>query len=569
MDQAAQTAASAYRFEDFLLDPARRSLTRGAQRVELRPKSFDVLVVLVRSAGRALAKDDIVKTVWPGLIVTDESLTRCVSDVRHALGDDAQRLVKTLPRFGYQFAVPVAQSFVGAPVAPASGVERTALSADTGPAPAWTWLAAGLLIIGALAAAAWWHGSRQPAAAAVDLSLVVMPLQVRDGNPQLDYLAEAMAEEISVDLSRIPDSVVIARSSANSYRGRQVDARQVGRELGVRYVLEGSLDRIDTEIRLSLQLVDATSGHTLWAERFDGGIGDMAALHRRITGTVAQSLRLRLIEAESARASRRPVADATAHDLTLRAWSKLGQRSPDAVAEARDILQRALSRDPQSALAWGLLADTYTADVGGRLLRLRGASREEWLELAAKASERAYEIDPDHPNAVGARATVLSLQGRSEQALTMIERKLALNRNDASAWYRLSYTYATLGRAEDAIRAGHEAVRLSPRDSELCGFYVVIAAAHLHLNQDRAALEWARKSALERPDFSVARAWIASAAAHAGEMDAARMAVAEFRRMQPDYTVGSFRAERLCANAVCDAQRERFFAGLHKAGLPD
>jgi len=567
--QQAVDAAAVFRFEDFVLDPARRSLSRAGRAIELRPKSFDVLVVLVQSGGRAVAKEDILQSVWPGLVVTDESLTRCVSDVRHALGDHAQRLVKTLPRFGYQFAVPVLQGPAGDEAPTPARPAQSSAAAGAGPALRWLWPGAALLIIVAAVGAAWLRDGSRPGGTPADLSLVVMPLGSRNGDAPLDYLAEAMAEEITVDLSRIPGSVVIARSSADSYRGRRVDARQVGRELGVRYVLEGSLDRLDHEIRLSLQLVDAASGHTLWAERFDGSLGDTAALHRRITGIVAQSLHLRLIEAESARAGRQPANDASAHDLTLRAWSQLRQSTPESVAAARETLQQALARDPQSALAWSLLADTYTSDVGRRLLHRRGASREQWLERAAQAAERAYEIDPNNPNAVGARATVLSLQARSELALAMVERKLALNRNDASAWFRLSYTYATLGRAEEAVKAGHEAIRLSPRDRELCGFYVVLAAAHLHLKQDRAALEWARKSALERPDFSVARAWIASAAANAGELDTARQAIAEFRRLQPDYTVGSFRAERLCATATCEAQRERFYAGLLKAGLPD
>jgi TolB-like protein/Tfp pilus assembly protein PilF len=534
------------------------------------------LALLVRCSGRALAKDEILKAVWPAVVVTDESLTRCVSDVRHALGDDAQRLVKTLPRYGYQFAASVSQGLAGAEVLHSAASEEALPAAgSTGRVRRWparrSLVVAALLILMLVVGVGWLLGVGRPDAGAAtpQLSLVVMPLASRNGNAQLDYLAEAMTEEITVDLSRIPDSFIIARSSADSYRGRKVDARQVGRELGVRYVLEGSLDRLNDEIRLSLQLVEAPSGRTLWAERFDGQLGDTAALHRRVTGTVAQTLHQRLIDAESARAGQTATVDASAHDLTLQAWSMLRQRTPVSVAAARETLQRALARDAQSALAWSLLADTYSADVGMRLLELRGASRVQWLDLAAQAAERAYATDPNHANAVGARATVLSLQGRSEQALAMIERKLALNRNDASTWYRLSYTYATLGRAEEAIQAGHEALRLSPRDSDLCGFYVVLAAAHLHLKQDPAALAWARKSALERPDFSVARAWIASAAAHAGDLDTARVAVADFRRLQPDYTVGTFRAEKLCANTLCEAQRERFYAGLHMAGLAD
>ena len=164
---------------------------------------------------------------------------------------------------------------------------------------------------------------------------------------------------------------------------------------------------------------------------------------------------------------------------------------------------------------------------------------------------------------------MLALQGRGNDALVLSERRIALNRNDARGWARLSYTHATLGQQQDAIRAGLEAIRLSPRDPNLAGFYVCIAAARLHLGDDSQALEWARKSALEQPNFSMARSWVASAAANLGDLDTARSALAEFRRLQPDYTIGSLRAERLCANPTCEAQRERYYDGLKKAGLPD
>jgi len=170
---------------------------------------------------------------------------------------------------------------------------------------------------------------------------------------------------------------------------------------------------------------------------------------------------------------------------------------------------------------------------------------------------------------LGARAHVLALQGRGEEALAIVERHLSINRNDATAWFRLCYTQVTLARQEQAIEACREAIRLSPRDSYLAGFYVVTAAAHLYLGQDESALAWARKSALEKPEFSIAHSWIASAAANLGDLETARAALAEFHRLKPDYTIGSFRAENLCANALCRAQRERYYEGLRKAGLPE
>ena len=151
----------------------------------------------------------------------------------------------------------------------------------------------------------------------------------------------------------------------------------------------------------------------------------------------------------------------------------------------------------------------------------------------------------------------------------LYERAVALNRNDAMAWFGISYANVVLGRQDQAIHAGHEAIRLSPRDANLNTIYVVLAAAYLFQGRDREALDMARRSALERPDHSVTHSWVASAAANLGDLDAARAAIAEFRRQLPQYTIASFRAEKLCSNATCESQRERYYEGLRKAGLPE
>jgi TolB-like protein/DNA-binding winged helix-turn-helix (wHTH) protein/Flp pilus assembly protein TadD len=539
-------------FEEYALDLTRRVLLRGRRPVALRPKSFDVLAYLAHNAGRVVTKDELIAAVWPGVVVTDESLTRCVSDIRAALGDGAHRLVKTVPRCGYVLAAPTRDGATGA-----QARQRRFL-----PWMLSAWLAL-FLVAGAWLALA-------PRDDDPSLSIVVLPLTSRNGNDEQQYLAEAVTEELTVDLSRIPDSFVIGRSTANTFQGRPVDARRVGSELGVRYVLEGSLDRIGDEVRISLQLVDALSGRALWAERFDGEFRDLPALHRRVTGTVAQSLQLRLVEAESERAQRRSVSDAGAHDLALRAWSLVRRRLPADIAAARSLLQQAVARDPQSAFAWSLLAETYSADVGARTPNpsAAGATRAEWLRLGEQAADRAYALEPNRSTVLGARGFILSLQGRGEEALVMVERHLAVNRNDATAWFRLCYTYATLGRQEEAIKACHEAIRLSPRDAALAGFYVVLAAAHLYLGRDDEALAWARKATSAQPTFAIAHSWVASAAANLGEMETARSALAEYLRQRQDQTITSLREEGLCANATCERQRERYYAGLAKAGLP-
>ncbi|HEY6132526.1 MAG TPA: winged helix-turn-helix domain-containing protein [Rubrivivax sp.] len=585
MGRTEDFTAATFRFDAFELDTQRRMLRRSGADVELRPLAFDALAHLVRHAGQVVTKDELIAAVWPGLVVTDDSIARCISDIRRALGDVEQRIIKTVPRRGYTLAVPVGPDGprfekpepAVLTVACIETVPSAPMVTDAGQPPVRGRLARRLVLGAGVAllcvALAWvvWAMRRhaESATARPGLSIVVLPLTSQGGEPAQDRLAAALTDEITVDLSRIPETFVIARATADSYRGRSVDARQVGRELGVRYVLDGGLVRLGDAVRLTLQLVDSESGRALWADRIDGELPDLPALYHRITGTVARSLDLKLQEVETARARERPAADL--QDLLLQArWLlQFNRTTPDSVQEARRLLERASARDPRSGLAFALLAQTYNVDVSQRWLNLRGTTREQWLQQADRLSERAFQLDPADPRVVGVRGTTLALAGRSDQAVELLERQIALNRNDASAWFWLGYARCTLGRQDEAIAALLQARRLSPRDPNLNGIFVVTAAAHLYLGNDRDALEWARRSVLERPQHAVAHSWVAAAAANLGEKETANASLAEFRRLLPSYTITSFRDERLCANDLCRGQRERYYAGLAKAGLPE
>lgn len=580
MDRIGHIPAATFRFDAFELDGQRRTLRRSGADVELRPLAFDALTYLVRHAGRVVTKEELIAAVWPGLVVTDDSIARCVSDIRRALGDADQKIIKTLPRRGYTVAVPATTTEEpGAEVAdsPAATAALADGAAPGRPAVMRGWMWAGVLAAALVAALAitlarapWAPAQRaQAAAARPALSIVVLPLASGNGVPAQDHLAAALTDEITVDLSRIPDTFVIATATANGYRGRSVDARQLGRELGVRYVLDGGLVRLGDAVRLTLQLVDSESGRAVWADRFDGELADLPALYRRVTGTVARSLDLTLQDAEAARARARPGADV--QDLLLQArWLlQFNRTTPESVQQARELLEGISAREPGSALAFALLAQTYNYDVSQRWLGLRGATRAQWLQQADRLSQRAFQLDGTDARVVGVRGTTLALSGRSEQAVELLERQIGLNRNDASAWFWLGYARCTLGRQDEAIAALMQARRLSPRDPNLNGIFVVTAAAHLYLGHDREALAWAQRSVLERPQHAVAHSWVAAAAANLGDADTAHAALAEFRARLPAYTISSFREERLCANDLCRSQRERYYAGLAKAGLPE
>lgn len=588
------------RFDGFVLDVARRSLRRADQDVALRPRSFDVLAYLARAAGRVVGKDELLEALWPGVVVTEDSLTRCISDIRHALDDDDQHVIKTLPRRGYVFVAALGEAeartdglgaaqygasgarasngavgSAGADV-PAAGAAATGV-AVRGAVPAAlpallagrVWIAVvalALLVLGGVAAWRWTSSD----VARARLSIVMLPLASHDTEHQGSWLADAITEEITVDLSRIPEATVIARSSAERYRGQAADPRRIGHELGVRYVLAGQLERNGEALRLLLQLVDAASARVLWAERMEVERHDFAGLRQQVTAAVANSLQVRLAEVESSRTQQLAAPLLDARDLALQAWS-LGRRyrSPQAVQEQRELALRAIALDANHALAWATLAHSYTQDLGGRYLHLRGATREQWLQRAIEAADRAWRLDANDARVINTRAHALSLQGRAEEALALYERAIALNRNDAIAWFGMGYAHGTLGRSQETITAAREAMRLSPRDTQLSSFYLLIAAAHLFRREDSEALEWARRSALERPDFWLPHAWVASAAALAGDAATARSALASLRRLMPTYTVTAARAEGICANAVCESQRERYYEGLRRAGLPD
>jgi adenylate cyclase len=229
-----------FSFESFTLDLRRGCLRREDREVELRPKSFEVLRYLVENAGRLVSKDELIRAVWPNVIVTDESLTRCVSDARLALGDNDQTIIKTVPRRGYLFAAPVSLP----PERPdrEDAIDRQPVGTAAKPEPRET---------------------------APLLSIVVLPFANLGGGTEQDYFVDGITESLTTDLSRIRGAFVIASNTASAYRGKAMDARQIGRELGVRYVMEGSVQSGADRIRVNAQLIDAETGAHLWAERFD------------------------------------------------------------------------------------------------------------------------------------------------------------------------------------------------------------------------------------------------------------------------------------------------------------
>jgi TolB-like protein len=320
-----------YLFEEYALDTDRRELRRGADVVSLAPQVFDLLDYLIRNRERVVSRDDLINAIWNGRCVSDAALTTRLNVARSAVGDSGheQRLIKTLPRKGFRFIGPVLEAQEPAGAA----------TADNPVEPP------------------------KPALALPDKpSIAVLPFQNMSGDPDQDYFADGMVDDIITALSRFKSLFVIARNSSFTYKGKVVDIKQVGRELGVRYVLEGSVRKAAGKVRISGQLIDATTGGHLWADRFEGDLSDVFALQDEVTVNVVSAIQPKLLQTEIDLAVRRP-NNLSAYDLCLRALPHIRSWTPDGLAEALRLVSRALEIEPRYGFAAKLAGSCHFLSV--------------------------------------------------------------------------------------------------------------------------------------------------------------------------------------------------------------
>jgi TolB-like protein/DNA-binding winged helix-turn-helix (wHTH) protein/Flp pilus assembly protein TadD len=575
-------------------EPLSGRLFDGREGTRLRPRTAALLDYLACNAGRLVSKDELLREIWRDAIVTEDSLVQCVKEIRQALGDERHELIRTVPRRGYAFVGRVRPEELSTDstrpestrsiwlIPPGAGnVERPPL-ATTAPvvaapvarARAWHQHRARLamgLIVAVLAATGiiWRQAQPLPAEVVpVQLSIVVLPFTSVGNEPDNDYFATGLTYDLTTDLSRIPHSTVIAHGTAETYKREPRDLREIGRELGVRYLLSGNVRRVGDQIRLNVMLVDGQDGRQIWADRFDGNRLDLVALHRQVMDGLVRRLQLAMLSADVERGRRQKSSNPDAYDLALRGWALLLRKQPEATAQGREAAQQAVKLDPQSAFAWAVLSRSYFMDIAARWMHLRGHSREEWMQRAEHAASTAYALDPELFETMGAYANVLTLRGKYDEAVALHEKQIARYPSDPEPYHMSAYAYERMGEPAKSIALEAEAMRVSPRDDWTFGFLAVTAAAHLHLGQDEQALAAAERAIELRPRFAVLHALAAAAAANLGHDEMARARIAEFRRLQPDYTISKFRADFSGARPAYYAQREHFYRGLHKAGLP-
>ena len=522
------------RFELFTLDLDRLSLVGPLGQMELRRKSFELLRYLVEHAGRVVTKEEIIDAVWPDVTVSDDSVTQCISEVRRALGEQSHRMVKTVPRRGYLFDAAISAS---------DAIKTKTQDYASQPGEALSL-----------------------ALPAPDLaSIAVLPFTNMSADPDQDYFADGVVEDIITALSRFKSLFVIARNSSFTYKGRAVDVKQVGRELGVRYLLEGSVRKAANRVRIAGQLVDAITGAHLWANRFDGEIGDMFDLQDQVTESVVGAIAPVVEKAEIDRAKRKPTESLDAHALYLRGSSRLYEiENRQAHDEALQLFRSAIEVDPTFAAAYGRAAFCYIPAQGNSWISVTSDEIAEVRRLA----QRAVELGKDDAIALAHSGYALAVVARDlGRGAALIDRALVLNSNLAEAWSFGGWVKIFLGESDTAIERFARAMRLSPIDPFVTGMRTGTAYAHFLLGRFDEAVLWAAMALTDRPDFQPGLRIAAASNAMAGRPEQADQAMARLRQLNPGLRVSNLKD--LLSPYRRAEDLSRYEEGLRRAGLPE
>jgi len=554
------------RFGNFSLDLARCSLRRGVEEIQLRPKAFDVLRYLAENPGRLVSKDELMKTVWAGVVVTDDSLVQCVKDIRDALNDSEQRIIKTVPRRGYLFAAEVSSS--------AMLKEPGAAPADRRGSPwrakLWLAAAAALVILALLVGRQLIDDSRAPGGTVAGLnrttgrseiaaqrqSVAVLPLVSLADPPRDDYFVDGLTEDIISALGRFPEISVRSRNAVFPYKGKIPRPDEVGRDLDVRYVVEGSVRRSAERIRVSIQLTDTSSRVLLWSQQYDTEPKDIFAVQDDITRRIAGTLAVRLNTLELAKAASKPPSSLETYDLVLRGRDLLSRATRTANSQARSMFESAIALDP----------NYVPAIVGLGLLDLN-AVRYGWtadpleaLQRAERLGHKAIAIDESSPGAHALLGRVYIRHGDLDRALDEMKRALALNPSDPDSYAGLGNALLLLGDIDGAVKAIETAVQLHPSISATD--YFRLGMAYILAGRNADAIRTLEHALVRDENNVFINAMLAGAYAEAERQEDAARRASAVRQLSPVFTSAEFGS--LFRNPD---HREKILAALRKAGL--
>ena len=523
-----------YNFAEYSLDSDRLELHRGADLVAVEPQVFDLLLYLIRNRERVASKDDLIAHVWNGRIVSESTLTSRITTARQVIGDSGenQRLIRTIARKGIRFVGQVRESRAHSQANAASAPSQAIIAATTplGTAPALP---------------------DKP-------SIAVLPFTNMSADPEQEYFSDGITEDIITALSRLRWFFVIARNSTFVYKGQPTNVKQVGHDLGVRYVLEGSVRKSGQRVRITSQLLDAMTGNHIWSERYDRELLDIFTLQDEITASVAGAIEPKLLAAEALRAETRSNADLDAWDLVARAlshfWKLTAAESQTTIAILREAVERHPHYAPaHSMLAFSLLASGYVGWIAA------GTDRE----FAGQLALRAAELDDSDPWAHLALGYFDFINRQTDEFVRHFQAALDLNPNFAAAVGSIGFALALDGQSDVAITHFEKAMRMSPRDPFNSFFFVGIAAAHYLAHRYGDSIKWARQAAQLRPGYLGAHRILSASLAQIGQIGEAKETMNTLRQLQPGLSIAQIKQ----SVPYTAGPMTHFLEGMRKAGL--
>ncbi|MDB5410852.1 MAG: hypothetical protein JWL84_5764 [Rhodospirillales bacterium] len=520
-------------FGNYEIDVERRELRRAQSPVHVEPQVFDLLVHLVQNRDRVVSKDDLIASVWGGRIVSDSTLTSRINAARKAVGDSGgdQKLIRTIARKGLRFVGTVSAQPNSIELVNAGGPQANEA-----------------------------HERSRPALPLPDRpAIAVLPFINMSGEPEQEYFSDGISEDIITALSKLRWFFVIARNSSFIYKGKAIHLKQVAEELGVGYVVVGSVRRGGDRVRITAQLNDVATGSHLWAERYDRGIADVFAVQDEITEAIVAAIEPQLYAAESFRAKRKPPDSMDAWDLVMRALSHYWRVTREDSVVAQALLEKATSIDPNYGQALGVLAASHTFSAHMGWVDMATA-----VPIAERAAQAAIRADSEDPWAHHALGCAYLFTRRFDDSLAEFEVALRLNPNFslAQGYYGLALSYC--GRWEEANAAAGRALRLSPRDPFSAIYYGIAAYAQFTGANYEEAMRLSREGIRQRGDFVGAHRVLTAAAGMAGQDDVAGAALRELRRAQPNISLAWIASEMPIKQ---DADREHYLEAFRRAGL--
>jgi len=536
-----------FRFDEFEIDLGQQELRRSGQVVRIEPQVFELLVYLVRNSNRIVSKEELIEAVWQGRVISEAALSSCVSAARRAIGDSGkdQLRIRTASKRGFRFVGALDDA-----TPPQTVLADSAPSAQESPA--------------AIAVALTQQAPAPSALALPDKpSIAVLPFQNMSGDPEQEYFADGLTEDIITGLSRQRWFFVIARNSSFAFKGEAVDVRKVASELGVRYVLEGSVRKIANRVRVTGQLIDAAHGIHLWADKYDRELEDIFKLQDEITNRVIGSVLPQILTAEAARIRRKPPQSLDAWDLVMQALPHTWRVSAEDQRRAQEFLRQAISLDDEYAHAHALMGWTYVS-----LFNLDArAPISEFTDKALEAGAKAVALD--HEESWG--HLVLGLgharRRRPELAVSHLSKSIDLHPNFALGYAGLGYALACGGEPERGLQSLEQAQRLSPRDPFLAIYAPTVRYMALFaLGCYEEAIAVCRSTSALHPNHVGSWRLMTVSLGLLGRIDEARQALAHTLTLQPDLSLSHVEKNTVFANP---SDRSRFLLGLQRAGLKD